>query len=309
MITYYASKNITQTFPRPVVAIGNFDGVHIGHKEILNQVRKRRNSLNGTSIVYTFYPHPSRIIHPETFEPQINSIEERLTLIENHRIDVTVVEDFNREFSEKKAELFFHEIILKKLNTHALYVGHNFFFGKSREGNPEILKKWCLNHNIEFHIIRPQKINNEVVSSSKIRALIQEGRVKKASRFLGRHYFIQGVTIKGEGRGKKIGIPTANIETHAELIPKIGVYVTFTEYKNTLYPSVTNVGHAPTFNEKSPFSIETHVLNFHHPLYGESLIIHFIDWIRSIKKFKSVEALVAQIKKDIDLARRYLKVK
>ncbi|HBQ20720.1 MAG: riboflavin biosynthesis protein RibF [Deltaproteobacteria bacterium GWA2_38_16] len=307
MIVYRTSKDFPKTLPKPIVAIGNFDGVHLGHKEIFSDVVKKASMIQGTSVVYTLYPHPSCIIHPETCEPQINSIEERLTLIENQGIDITVVENFNREFSEKTAQDFFKEIILTHLKTKILYVGYNFFFGKGRSGNTELLKKWCDKENIELHITSPFKIEEEVVSSSKIRMFIKEGEVKKAQEFLGRHYFIQGVTVKGEGRGKKLGIPTANIETHAELIPKIGVYITLTEYKNILYPSVTNVGHAPTFLEKSPFSIETHMMDFHHTLYGESLIIHFVDWIRPIKKFDSPKHLVAQIKCDIETAQKHFK--
>lgn len=269
------------------VAIGNFDGVHKGHQEILKK---------GIDIVYTFYPHPSRILHPENVTPQITSLEERLRLIKKLGISTVIVQKFTQKFSQKSAKQFFNDIIIKKLRTKTLYVGYNFFFGKNRGGNTSLLKQWCKESNIKLNIIKPFKIKNEIINSTAIRKLIQEGHVKKAALFLGRPYFMQGVVTHGKKR--RLGIPTTRLKTMAELLPKAGVYATWTEYKNTRYPSVTNVGHAPTFLDHS-FSIETHILNFDREIYGESLTLHFIDRLRDIQKFDSPQALKNQIQEDI----------
>ncbi|MBI3019541.1 MAG: bifunctional riboflavin kinase/FAD synthetase [Deltaproteobacteria bacterium] len=303
----YSSSSRVKNHHSPVVAIGNFDGVHLGHKKIFKEVIHKAKKIRGTSVVYTLYPPPSRVLHPKTAAPQMNTLEERLTLIQNQGIDITVVEKFDRTFSQKTAEQFFQEIVVQNLKTKILYVGYNFFFGKGREGNTEILKKFCKEAPIELHIAKPFKIKGEVVSSSKIRSFIQKGNVQKATGFLGRPYFLQGKVTRGVGRGKRLGIPTANLQTKAELIPKEGVYVTLAQYQNTLYPSVTNIGHAPTFAEKTPFTIEIHILDFHKDLYGKSLFIHFLKWLRPTQKFSSPEALLKQIKKDIERSKMYFR--
>lgn len=308
MIIYRSSKEIKKPIRRPVVAIGNFDGVHVGHKEIFKEIIQKAKDIGGTSVIYTFHPHPSCVIRPEMCQPQINSIDERLTLIENQGIDVTVVENFNRDFSQQSATEFFQNIILKKLKPKILYVGYNFYFGRGREGTTATLKKLCQKHSIELNVMPAFKLKGEVISSSKIREALRSGNVKKAAQFLGRYYFLQGITIKGVGRGKTLGIPTANIQTPAEITPKMGVYSTWVEYKGKLYASVTNVGHAPTFSEKKPHSIEAHIFDFKKNLYGESFILHFVDRIRAIKKFSSSQELVKQIKADIKTARAMLSV-
>ena len=301
----YTASSPIQTLKSPVVAIGNFDGVHLGHKKIFKEVIQKAKKMRGTSVVYTLYPPPSRVLHPKTAAPQMNTLEERLTLIQNQGMDVTVIEKFDRAFSQKTAEQFFQEIVVQNLKTKILYVGYNFFFGKGRQGNTEVLKKFCKEAHIELHIASPFKIKGELVSSSKIRSCIQEGKLKKASEFLGRPYFLQGKVIRGTGRGKNLGIPTANIQTQAELIPKEGVYVTLTQVQDVLYPSVTNIGHAPTFSPRTPFTIETHILDFHQNIYGKSLLIHFLHWLRPTQKFSSAQALLKQIKADITQAKNY----
>ena len=301
----YPSSSRIKKLRSPVVAIGNFDGVHLGHKKIFKEVIYKAKKIKGISVVYTLYPPPSRVLHPKTAAPQMNTLKERLALIQNQGIDVTVVEKFDQAFSQKTAEQFFQEIIVQNLKTKILYVGYNFFFGKGRQGNTDLLKKLCKAAHIELHIASPFKIKGQVVSSSKIRALIQEGNVKKASELLGRPTFLQGKVIRGKGRGKTLGVPTANLQTHSELIPKEGVYATLAQVRNALYPSVTNIGHAPTFSLKTPFTIETHILDFHQNIYGKSLLIHFLHWLRPTQKFSSALDLKKQIKKDIVLAKKH----
>ena len=303
MIVFDSSSKIKRRFKKSVVVVGNFDGLHLGHQALISKAKKRAERIGGTSIVYTFHPHPSRIVHPGSYQPQINTPGERLKLIQKLGVDVAVVELFNRAFSQKSAQAFFDDILVKNLKTKILFVGYNFFFGKDRQGDTETLKKLCQKKGIELYIARPFKIQKEVVSSSKIRASIGAGNVKKASAFLGRPFFLEGITIKGVGRGKMLGFPTANIKTKSELIPKAGVYLTLAEHQSRRLPSVTNIGHAPTFSQQTPFSIETHLIDFKKELYGEPLILHFIDRLRDTKKFPSPEALVKQIKKDIQKAK------
>lgn len=306
MLVYKSSSTFKNVFSEPIVAIGNFDGVHLGHQEILSHIKKKAKEMGGLSVVYTFDPPPSRILRPTVSVPQIHSLEERLSLFENYGLDIAIIEPFTKNFSQKSALQFFNEIILHRLKAKYLYVGYNFFFGKDRQGTPELLQEFCNAHNIELHVIKPFKIKSKIVSSTKIRHLILLGHVQKATFFLGRPYSIQGVVVQGSKRGEALGIPTANLKTEAELIPKEGVYITKTEYQGKLYPSVTSVGRAPTFTNHSPVIIETHFLDVTLSLYRESLLLHFVKRLRDIKKFPTPEALIKQIHKDIAKTRSFL---
>ncbi len=294
-------------YKNPIVAIGNFDGVHLGHQSILKKILAQKKRHKGTAVVYTFHPHPSHVLNPFHAVPQINSIEERLTLLKNLGMNIVIVEKFNKKFSQKSAYDFFYENIYSRIKPKALFVGYNFNFGKDREGNIELLKKLCINGKLKLHIAPPFKIKNEIVSSSKIRKLILEGNVKRASQFLGRPHFISGHVVPGEGRGQNIGIPTANLKTTSSLIPKEGIYITMVELNGKLYPGATSVGNAPTFSEFTPFTIETHILDFNRRIYGKKLMLHFIDRLRDVQKFPSVDDLVIQIHRDIEQVRKYLK--
>lgn len=305
MKIYFSSKDLKRPPKNAVVAIGNFDGIHLGHKAILKRILTQKEKHHGTAVVYTFHPHPSHVLNPYHATPQLNSIEERLVLLQNMGIDITITEKFNKKFSQKSAYDFFYENLYRHIKPMALYVGYNFNFGKDREGNIELLKKLCKEVHLELHIAPPFKIKNEIVSSSKIRKLIQEGNVKKASSFLGRPFFIYGHVVPGEGRGQNMGIPTANLKTESSLIPKEGIYITMVELNGKLYPSATSVGNAPTFSEFTPFTIETHILDFNQRIYGQNLILYFIDRIRDIKKFASIDDLVIQIHRDIEKVRKF----
>src|SRR3989338_5531233 len=203
MKIYSSSFQIKKRY-LPVVAIGNFDGVHLGHKKIFKEILQKARNIGGTSVVYTLYPPPSRVLHPQNAAPQMNTLEERLTLIQNQGIDVTVVEKFNKAFSQKTAKQFFQEIVVQNLKAKILYVGYNFFFGKNRQGNTDVLKTFCKEAHIELHIAKPFKIKGKTVSSSKIRSFIQDGKIQKASQFLGRPYFLKGKVVRGIGRGKNL---------------------------------------------------------------------------------------------------------
>lgn len=311
MVVYRSSSSLTgaiqKKFKSPVVAIGNFDGVHLGHQLILRKAVQRAKKIKTSSMVYTFYPPPAQVLRPHILVPQISTLKERLKKFEEFGIDIVVIEKFSRKFSRKSAVIFFDQIIRKNLNTKILYVGYNFCFGRNREGNVDFLKKKCAEHKIEFHKIKPYKKENEIISSTKIRTEILEGNVKKAALFLGRPYTLTGKVIRGKRRGFKLGIPTANIKTDAELIPKEGVYITQTELNRRLYPSVTSIGRAVTFSENAPFAIETHILDFKQSLYGKSLVIHFLDRIRDIQKFNSIDELVAKMRQDIQIAKKRFK--
>jgi riboflavin kinase / FMN adenylyltransferase len=307
MIVYRSSEEMSKTFPKPVVAVGNFDGVHLGHRELFKQVCHKSRELSGTAMIYTFHPHPSEVLKPEAAQPQINTLDERLMFMERLGIDVAIIETFNRDFSEMSAQKFLVDIIQSRVRPAVIYVGFNFSFGKNREGNVEILKAFCKSAKIECNIVPPLKIDDKEVSSSRIRSLIQQGNMKEASNLLGRNYFLKGIVVKGVERGKKLGIPTANLSTPSKLVPKMGVYATWVEMNNDFFPSVTNVGHSPTFDDKSTHLIETHLLNFNKDLYGQTITVHFEERLRDTQKFPSAEALVTQIRKDIAQAQRLLK--
>lgn len=293
-------------FRNPVVVIGNFDGVHRGHQALLRATLQKAKKIHGTVVVYTLFPHPSHILHPTTPTPQMTSLQTRLKLMEHQKIPVIVVEKFTRAFSKKSAQQFFKEVVIQNLRAKELFVGYNFSFGKDREGNIDILKHLCKKNGIVLHVFPPFKVAHEIVSSSKIRTLIQAGNIEKANAFLGRSYVVNGKVIQGEGRGQKLEAPTANLEVKTQLLPKAGVYLTRVCYQHKFYPSVTHVGPAPTFRKGRFSSFETHILNFNQTLYGKNLTLHFVDRLRNARKFKSVQALVTQIQKDIKTAKKRL---
>lgn len=304
MNIYRSSFAIKKKLLSPVVAIGNFDGVHLGHQEIFKQVVKKAKKTNGASVIYTLHPPPAHVLRPNTNVPQILTLKDRLKKIEESGIDIVIIEKFSRRFSRKSAQEFFDEIILGNLKTKILYVGYNFLFGKDRQGDVAFLERQCKKNKIEFHIVKPYRKKNEIISSTKIRALILDGNVKKASLFLGHPYSLKGTVVRGEGRGIKLGVPTANIRTNAELIPGEGIYVSKTGLGNRSFPSVTSIGRAVTFSEDAPFSIETHILDFKQSLYEKTLTIHFLDRIRNIKKFNSIEELISKMRQDIQIAKK-----
>ena len=289
----------------PVITIGNFDGVHVGHQAIFRQVKEKAKRVNGKAVVFTFKPHPLKLLRPDKCPLLITPYAKRIRLIEHFGMDAVVVARFTREFAALTPDSFFMDVLKKTFNVHAIFIGYDFSFGKDRRGSVERLKELGREHGVEINIVGPVRLHGEPVSSTKIRELVANGEMRKAREFLGRYFFLSGTVIEGHKRGQQFGFPTANIGTGHELFPRKGVYATFLFYKGIRYRAVTNVGVNPTFNNGT-LSVETYALNFNAPLYGEEISVSFVARLRDELCFSSVGALTRQIEKDIQAAVKIL---
>jgi len=293
-------ENLTEKYPYPVLTIGNFDGVHLGHQAIFQMLVERARRKNGTSIVLTFEPHPLKVIAPERAPKLLTTFKDRVNLIKASGIDVIICVNFTSEFAHLQAEDFVKKILSETIGIKEIFVGSDYQFGRGRKGTPELLKALGRKYGFEVTIIQEINLNNVTISSSKIRTLIAKGRVEEASVFLGRHYSVEGVVIEGAKRGKKLlNIPTANIAPFNELLPKDGVYAVTVALNGKIYGGAVNIGCNPTFEDKK-FSFEVHILEFGTELLGKTLRVNFIKRIRDEIKFSNIEDLATQMRKDID---------
>lgn len=311
MQVFHGFEEVNQAFPNPILTIGNYDGLHLGHRQIIEEVIARAKKQKGTSVVYTFRPHPHLALTPDHDLQLINTYDEKLTLLEEIGVDVVIEQSFSREFSTITPENFFRDILVKRLSAYAIYVGYDFGFGRNRSGTLDMLRGFCEEEGVELHVTKPLKMDGEICSSSRIRAYLKDGNVAAANRLLGREFFYRGLIVRGNGRGHKIGFATANVHTESKLRVKEGVYATWAVYKDTIYQSVTNVGRQPTFNAgfDAPVAVETHLFDFDRDIYGDALEVRMVARLRDEVRFDGVESLVRQIKLDVETARKILSVK
>lgn len=302
-------NDIRKPFRNAVITIGNFDGVHLGHQALFRQVVKKARELAGTSIAMTFEPHPIRVLNGNDYPPLITLYEQKVELIAKSDLDVLICIPFTQEVASIMPKEFVEDILLKRIGMKAIVVGGDYAFGKNREGNLDLLKRYAGDHGFEVIVADWIKISETLprrISSTKIRGLIIDGKVEDASKLLGRHYQIRGSVVTGRNRGaKSLGFPTANIKLNDELCPKMGVYAVTVELGDRAYNGVANIGYSPTFNDRI-FTVEVHVLDFNQDIYGYKIRVNFIKRIRNEKKFSNIEQLSRQIKKDISKAREIL---
>lgn len=284
--------------------IGIFDGVHLGHRKIIDLINAEAQLKGLKSLVVTFHPHPQTIIRGNRL-PLIVPIEERFRLLEDSGVDLVVCFKFTREFSILSARDFTVEVLVGKLRIKSIFIGKDFFFGRNREGNIELLRTFGEKFGFRVNMVEPVLIGGEVVSSTAIRNLLSDGDVRKVASFLGRYFAISGIVDEGEKRGRMLGFPTANIRTSWEMLPKIGVYATRAYFDGKRYDSITNVGRRPTFG-KNDVGVETHIFDFAGNIYGKTIRVEFIERLRDEKRFESMEALSAEIKRDVLRARGIL---
>jgi len=282
--------------------IGIFDGVHLGHKSIINQMREVARKKNLATCVITFFPHPQTVLRGIEM-PLIVPLKERFRLLEEEGVDLTICFNFTRAFSKISAKDFVKDYLVERLKIKTILVGPDLFFGRNREGNIDLLKTMGKSLNFETKTIGPVYFEDELISSTAIRQSIEKGNVKKAANFLGECFSIEGKIKEGERRGRTLGFPTANLETDWELFPKKGVYVTWANIKDKKYQGITNVGIRPTFG-KNKLLIETHILAFNDEIYGDTLRVSFIDRIRDEKRFENVDVLIDQISQDVKKAKK-----
>ncbi|WP_408098463.1 bifunctional riboflavin kinase/FAD synthetase [Peredibacter sp. HCB2-198] len=301
---------INGEYPAIGLTIGNFDGVHIGHRQLLKKIKNDCLAKNLLFVVVTFVPHPQKILQPDKERFLINSYEQRRTLLKNLGVDVLVELKFTRDFSTLKAEEFLSQYLLSYPNLKEFYLGYDFAFGANKEGDYDLVKSICHPRGVQVEIQPKYEFQGQVVSSSLIRERLLSGKIDEVKDILERPFHLEGVVVKGEGRGKKIGFPTANIQVSQDLIvPQKGVYVTRTIYNGMTFKSITNIGNNPTFKDTNHIHIETNLFDFDIDIYGELLDIQFLHKVRDEKKFPTVNDLIGQIKADVEFAKEYLREK
>lgn len=288
----------------PVITLGNFDGVHLGHQRILKRLAQRAKRLGVSSVVYTFDPHPLSVVAPHKSPPLILDIDDKTRRIAECGTDALVFARFTREFASRHPREFVEKELMP-MSVREIWVGLDFSFGKGRAGNVEYLQSLGAELGFEVHVIPAYMKEGSVVSSSRIRELVKAGSVEKATRLLGRRYSIKGTVVRGKDMGRSLGFPTANLRVSSELVPANGVYAAFATIDGQTYRSVLNIGTAPTFGGKA-CSIEVHIFGFTDDIYGRKMEVAFVRRLRSEKAFSSKEALVARIKKDVERAKKIL---
>jgi riboflavin kinase/FMN adenylyltransferase len=298
-------ENIRRKFRNPVLTLGNFDGVHLGHQRIFNALKEEAQRIGGEAIVFTFDPHPLHVLAPQQCPPSITPFKMKLMLLEMLGIDVVIVARFDLELANITPEEFVKGILVDTIGTKKILVGYNYYFGKNRKGNVEMLIGLGEQFGFEVKVLEALKVNDTPVSSSKIRDLIQGGEMEEAAQLLGRNYRLIGKVIWGTGRGKELGYPTANLEILNGLYPKTGVYAVEVVVENKTYAGVANVGYKPTFG-KNPLSVEVHILDFNRDMYGEEIQLVFFERIRNERVFKDTNSLIRRMRKDVDVARKIL---
>jgi len=297
---------IKKHFPYPCVTIGNFDGVHLGHQLLFAEVVQRAYRNHGTSVAITFNPHPLQVLRPEGIK-LISTCAQKIEMISHAGIDVLVIVPFTTQFAAISADHFVDEILLRRIGVRELVVGYDYAFGKGRAGNIPFLQKQGEAKGFPVSVVNAHYENGMLVSSTKVRELIVEGRMADARMLLGRFYQIRGEVQMGKQRGsKEIGFPTANLHLDAEdLIPKIGVYVCQVICERKCYGGVLNIGYNPTFGEDKLVA-ETHIFDFNQNIYGKPIKVNLLQFIRGEQKFSGTQELAAQIGRDVVQAKQIL---
>lgn len=298
-------KNLNEEFPNPVVTLGNFDGVHLGHQAIFRKVVERAEAVNGTAVAFTFEPHPLKVLAPERSPKLLNTFHGKMKLIEAAGIDVVICADFDRTFAEQNPEEFARNILHGKIGACEVYVGYDYAFGKGRGGGVSLLRRMGESCGFSVGVVDAVQVDGRVVSSSLVRDLVSSGKVVEAARLLGRYYSIEGEVVAGSRRGRTLGFPTANIHTINEIIPPSGVYAVIAVLDKARLHGAASIGVRPTFGN-GPISIEVYLLDFRGDIYGRKMEIYFVERLRQEKKFLDAASLVRQMEKDVALTKEIL---
>ncbi len=287
---------------RSIVTMGNFDGLHLGHQCLLRNTVEDAQRLGIPSVVLTFEPHPLKVLAPERAPKLILAHKDKMQLLQSFGIDIVVIQTFDRSFASLQPDAFVRSFLIDRLHIEKIWVGRDFRFGQGRKGTIADLVERGAEWEFKVGAVDPIFIGGARVSSSRIRQLVEEGRVDEAKHMLGRYHFVSGKVVAGHHRGRLLGFPTANISTRTEVVPLDGIYATIVRVGAERYLSVSNIGVNPTFGE-GPRTIESFILDFDQDIYGKTLRLSFVTRIRAEKKFDSVEQLVLQMHEDVKSAR------
>ncbi len=285
-------------FKNPVLTIGTFDGVHLGHAKIIERLRKKAIEVDGESIIITFDPHPRFVVAPNSTPIELLSTsQEKIKALQALHVDNVVIVPFTKAFSDISAEAYIRDFIVSNFHPHTIIIGYDHHFGKNRQGNYQLLESVKATYGFQLEEIPVQEIEHIAVSSTKIRAALHIGDIKKANELAGKYYTLEGVVIHGEKRGRLIGFPTANVhvgDAH-KLIPANGVYAVKAYLKETVYKAMLNIGVRPTVSSSNHRSIEVNIIDFDQDIYDETLLIEFVDKLRDEIKFNGIDELIAQL--------------
>ena len=298
----YKNTNLKNKHCKGVLAIGNFDGIHLGHQKVIKEAKKKANKKKLPFGIMSFEPMPVMFFNKKIRNHRINSLDQKMSQLKRLKLDFLIIKKFNKKFSRLTAEKFIEKMIFKKTKCRYLYVSSNFRFGFKRKGNIRTLKKFEKKFNYKNIIIKSFKKKNNVISSTLIRKKIREGKIQEANQLLNRNWAVDGKVIKGQKRGRKIGFPTCNLKMGNYVIPRLGVYAVKVKTSDSIKNGVANIGYRPTFNGQS-LLLETNIFGINKNLYNKVISVSFKKFIRPEKKFKNFEYLKKQIKFDIKKAK------
>ncbi|MFN8278295.1 MAG: bifunctional riboflavin kinase/FAD synthetase [Chitinophagales bacterium] len=287
-------------FNHAVITIGTFDGVHKGHQQIISRLHELRQQVAGESIIITFHPHPRLVINPQDASVQLlNTIEEKIALLEKYGVDNVVVVPFSRAFSEMEAEEYVADFLVKNFQPKAIVIGYDHRFGKNRSGGLELLEQLQARYHYHLEEIPKQELDAIAISSTKIRQALKDGETTSANDLLGHRYSISGVVVKGLQNGRKLGYPTANMQStdNNKLIPRNGIYAARALVRGRWHGGLLSIGYNPTFNGTAK-TVEVNILDFNEEIYGETIAVELIQYMRDEKKFDSIESLIAAMDAD-----------
>ena len=294
----YNNPNLNKKHYNGVIAIGNFDGLHLGHQKVIKEAKQKAKKNNLPFGVMTFEPLPVMFFNKKIKNHRINSLEQKKTQLKKFKLDFLIIIKFNKSFSSQSAEEFIKKIIFKKTKCKYLYVSKNFKFGFKRQGNIKTLKEFEKKYNFNNIVTEPFKKDKKIISSTFLRKKIRFGKIDEVNKLLNRSWCINGKVIKGQRRGRKIGFPTCNLKLNNYVVPKLGVYAVKVKSKNFYKDGIANIGFRPTFNGQN-LLLETNIFGINKNLYNKEITINFKNFIRSERKFKGLEQLKKQIKIDI----------
>jgi riboflavin kinase / FMN adenylyltransferase len=303
-VVYFPDDPRPPRWMSPVLALGNFDGLHRGHQKIVERIRRSAADRGATALVLTFDPHPPRVVRPDKAPPLLMTMPQKVAALEKAGLHGVAVVRFTEAFSRLSPDQFVRQVLVDWLRVSEVWVGADFLFGHERAGTFSVLRSLGTQYGFRAEKIDPVRYKEFVVSSTRIRRLVAEGRVDEAGALLGHHYTIDGTITAGAGRGRTLGFPTANLSTDNELVPPTGVYATTAELHGTRWPAVTNIGVRPTFEAAGAVTVETHILGLAADVYGAPLSLSFIQRLRDERKFPDVDALREQIAADVRRAGR-----
>ncbi len=286
--------------------LGNFDGVHLGHQALIGSAVADARESGGRAVVFTFEPHPLKLLAPDRAPQLILTEADKLALLDFYGAKTVIVQKFDMEFAHIEAEKFVDEYLVRRIGVQKVWVGKDLRFGRARKGRVEDLIRWGQQRGFAVGVVGPIEIDGHRVSSSRVRALIERGQMRQAAQYLGRFHFLSGRVVPGHGRGRDMGFPTANIEPQTEAVPLDGIYATILEVGDRRWQSATSIGINPTFGA-GPRTIESYVFDFDGDLYGRAVKLYFVERIREEKTFPTPDSLAQQIEQDVANVREILR--